>query len=106
MQRKQRYDRWIRRRSLEKINHILNKVRYEKAMYVQAREGGREGEGGRASLMDDDFDAHTPHQHSSFCPLALNSAKSANPQLAAIFDGKAAAQAAEVSDEEASRISE
>ena len=44
VQRKQRYNRWVRRRSLEKINHILNKVRYEKARYVVAQnEGGREG---------------------------------------------------------------
>ena len=45
VQRKQRYNRWVRRRSLEKINHILNKVRYEKARYVFAarKEGGREG---------------------------------------------------------------
>jgi len=60
VQRKQRYNRWVRRRSLEKINHILNKVRYEKARYVARKEGGREG--GRTGWMND-ADAHTPHQH-------------------------------------------
>ncbi|TFJ80250.1 hypothetical protein NSK_008393 [Nannochloropsis salina CCMP1776] len=31
VQRKQRYNRWVRRRSMEKINRILERVRYEKA---------------------------------------------------------------------------
>lgn len=34
--RKQRYDRWARRRSLAKINALLDRVRYDKAMYVLA----------------------------------------------------------------------
>lgn len=32
--RKQRYDRWERRRSLAKINTILDRVKYNKALYV------------------------------------------------------------------------
>lgn len=52
------------------------------------------------------MNSHTQTSHqSSFCLLALCSAKSANPQLAAIFSGKAAAQAAAAAEAEASRIS-
>jgi len=47
---------------------------------------------------------HTSRQLCSFPFLALNSAKSANPQLAAIFSGKAAAQAAVAAEVEASMI--
>jgi hypothetical protein len=32
--RKQRFDRWARRRSLGKINALLDRVHYSKAVYV------------------------------------------------------------------------
>lgn len=35
MARKQRYDRWERRRSLAKINALLDRVKYNKALYVE-----------------------------------------------------------------------
>ena len=31
MQRKRRYDRWVRRRSVQKIQTLLERVRYDKA---------------------------------------------------------------------------
>ena len=36
MARKQRYDRWERRRSVAKINTILDRVKYHKALAKQA----------------------------------------------------------------------
>ena len=60
VQRKQRYNRWVRRRSLEKINNLLERVRYEKARFVCGWVGGLVG--GSRRFIPCDTNGRVAHQ--------------------------------------------